>query len=80
MLSSTMSSTMSSTISMFSTVGIAEISVAAVICLIALLSASEILSASTLWNKRLSLSLNLAIYPLLTTFLAIVVYKVSAIV
>ncbi len=79
MLSSMMSSTMSSTITMFSTVGLAEISVASVICLIVLLSASEILSASKLWNERTKLSFNLAIMPLIMAFCAVVLYKVTEI-
>ncbi|NMB86600.1 MAG: hypothetical protein GYA29_10265 [Methanothrix sp.] len=61
---------------MFSVVGVSEISVVSVVCLIALLSASEILSASSLWNKRLSTMLNLAILPLVLTFFLIVGYKV----
>ncbi len=74
-----MSSTMSSTITMFSTVGLAEISVASVICLIVLLSMSEILSASKLWNERLKLSFNLTILPLVLAFCAVVLYKVAEI-
>jgi hypothetical protein len=41
-----------------------------------LLSASEILSASSQWNKRLSTMLNLAIVPMVLTFFLIVGYKV----
>lgn len=55
---------------------ISEISIIVVVCLIAILSASEILSATKYWNKRLSSILNLAIVPLVVTFLAIVGYKV----
>jgi hypothetical protein len=65
---------------MFSTVGVSEISVIMVVCLIALLSASEILSASTYWNKRLSTMLNLAIIPMVVTFIGIVAFKVYAII
>jgi hypothetical protein len=65
-----------SAMSAFTTIGVAEVSVAAVICLIVLLSASEILSASKLWNKHLSLSLNLAILPLIVTFFAIVAFNI----
>jgi hypothetical protein len=61
---------------MFSTVGVSEVGVAAVICLIILLAASEILSASKLWNSRLALALNIAIMPLCAAFLAIVCYRV----
>jgi hypothetical protein len=60
----------------FATVGVSEISVVSVICLIVLLSASEILSASSQWNKRLSTMLNLAIVPMVLTFFLIVGYKV----
>ena len=86
MLSSIMSATsavatssMSTTsaISRFTSIGVAEVSVASVICLIVLLSASEILSASKLWNKHLALSLNMAILPLVVTFFGIVVFKIS---
>jgi len=78
---STVSSTMSaasttSVITTFATVGVPEISVISVICLIVLLSASEILSASSQWNKRLSTMLNLAIVPMVLTFFLIVGYKV----
>ena len=85
MLSSIMSATsavatssMSTTsaISTFTSIGVAEVSVASVICLIVLLSASEILSASKLWNKHLALSLNLAILPLAVTFFAIVAFNI----
>ena len=74
MFSSIMGTT--SEMSAFTTIGVAEVSIAAVICLIVLLSASEILSASKLWNKHLSLSLNLAILPLVVTFFAIVAFNI----
>jgi hypothetical protein len=61
---------------MFATLGVSEVSVISVICLIVLLSASEILSASSLWNKRLSTVLNLAVVPLVMAFFLIVGYKV----
>ncbi len=73
-------STTSSVVSMFATVGVSEISVIMVICLIALLSASEILSASSYWNKRLATMLNLAIIPMVVTFIGIVTFKVVAII
>jgi hypothetical protein len=63
-------------ISALTTTGVAEVSVGAVLCLIVLLSASEILSASKLWSKHLSLSLNLAIIPLVVTFFAIVAFNI----
>lgn len=68
-----------STVTMLSTVGVAEVGVAAVISLIILLSASKILSASKLWNERLSTSFNLAIWPLVVTFVAIVFFRVTEI-
>jgi len=61
---------------MFATLGVSDISIITVVCLIALLSASEILSASQVWNKRLSTMLNLAIAPMVLTFFLIVAYKV----
>ena len=79
MLSSTLITTSvltASTVSATTTIGVAEVSVAAVLCLIVLLSASEILSASKLWNKNLSNSLNLAILPLVLTFFAIVAFDI----
>jgi hypothetical protein len=74
MFSAIMSTT--SEMSAFTTTGVAEASVATVICLIVLLSASEILSASKLWNKHLALTLNLAILPLVVTFFAIVAFNI----
>jgi hypothetical protein len=44
-------------------------------CLVGLLAASYILSESKLGNKRLSAMLNLAIIPMLMTFVLIVGYK-----
>jgi hypothetical protein len=57
-------------------IGETEVSVWVVLCLIILLSASEILSASKLWNNHLFHSLNLAILPLVITFFAIVAFKI----
>jgi hypothetical protein len=65
---------------MFATLGVSEISIITVVCLIALLSASEILSASQFWNKRLASMLNLAIIPMVLTFFMIVAYKVMDVV
>jgi hypothetical protein len=72
----TTSALTTSAVSAITTIGVAEVSVAAVLCLIVLLSASEILSASKLWNKNLSNSLNLAILPLVLTFFAIVAFDI----
>jgi hypothetical protein len=63
-------------ISMFTTIGVSKISVVVVISLIVLLSASEILFASKLWNKHLAFSLDLAILPLVLTFFAIVAFNI----
>jgi len=65
---------------MFATLGVSEISIITVVCLIALLSASEILSASQVWNKRLATMLNLAIMPMVLTFFLIVAYKIMDVV
>jgi len=69
-----------SVMSMFATVGVSDLSIISVICLIVLLSASEILSASKLWNKSLSTSLNLAIFPMVIAFVGIVVFKVAEVI
>ncbi len=78
MLSSILSTTSAlatSAVSTITTIGVAEVSEAAVLCLIVLLSASGILSASKLWNKNLSHSLNLAVLPLIVTFIAIILFN-----
>ncbi|MGD0951599.1 MAG: hypothetical protein ABR985_04270 [Methanotrichaceae archaeon] len=66
--------------SLFAPLGVSDVSIIAVVCLIGLLAAYEILSASKLWNKRLSTMLNLAIIPMVMAFIAIVGYKVVAII
>jgi len=68
-----------SAMSALSPIGVAKVSVTTVLCLIVLLSASEVLSASKLWNKHLSLSLNIAILPLVVTFFAIIAFRVKGI-
>lgn len=65
-----------SAMSALSPTGVAEVSVAAVLCLVILLSASEILSVSKLWNKHLSFSMKLAILPLVVAFVAKVAFNV----
>jgi len=65
---------------MFATLGVPDISIITVVCLIALLSASEILSASHVWDKRLATMLNSAITPMVLTFFLIVAYKVMDVV
>ena len=73
---STKSALTTSAVSASTTIGVSDLSVTVVLCLIVLLSASEILAASKLWNKNLSHSFNLAIIPLVVTFIAIVVFNV----
>lgn len=65
-----------STMSAFVPTGVADASLAAVVCLVVLLSASEVLSTSKLWNRHLALSLNLAILPLVVTLSAIVAFNI----
>jgi hypothetical protein len=79
-MSTTSAMTTTSVVSMFAQVGVPEMSIITVICLIALLSCSEVLSASKLWNKRLSMMLNLAILPMVLTFFSIVLFKVMDVV
>ncbi len=86
MLTSTIITTTTSTISsaagavsMTTPTGLPEYGVLAVVALILLLSAKEVLSASEKWNKSLDCSLNMTILPLLVSFVAIVIFKVSEI-
>jgi hypothetical protein len=65
---------------MFASLGVSDISIITVVCLIGLLAASEILSASQWWNKRLSFMLNMAIIPMVLTFFLIVGYKVMSVI
>ena len=67
-------------ISLTTPIGLPEYGVLAVIALIVLLSAKEILSASDKWNRALNSSLNLSIYPLLVCFVLIVLCQVLTIV
>ena len=79
----TTTSTISSTaagISMTTTTGLPEYGVLGVVALILLLSAKEILSASEKWNKSLNCSFNMTIMPLLVSFVAIVIFKISEII
>ena len=87
MLTSTVSSTTSmasstaaTAVSMTTPIGLPEYGVLAVIALILLLSAKEILSVSQRWNKKLDCSLNMTTLPLLISFAAIVIYKISEII
>nr|WP_094226579.1 hypothetical protein [Methanolobus psychrotolerans] len=76
---STISSTAAGIVSMTTQPGLPEYGVLAVVALILLLSAKEILSASEKWNKSLDCSLNMTILPLLVSFVAIVIFKISEI-
>ena len=81
-VSSTAASSMASTtsaISLTTPIGLPEYGVLAVIALIILLSAKEILSASDKWNRALNSSLNLSIYPLLVSFVLIVIFQTNAV-
>jgi hypothetical protein len=73
---STTSDSMTSTVSTITTIGVSHLNMAAVICLIGLLSAAEVLSASKPWNKNLAHSLNMAILPLAVAIIGIMVFNV----
>ncbi|RNI15799.1 hypothetical protein EFE42_00720 [Methanohalophilus sp. RSK] len=79
-VSATSAASTTSVISMTTWTGLPEYGVLAVIALILLLSAKEILSASKKWDSALNCSLNMGIAPLLVAFTAIVVFKVAEIV
>ncbi|KKG17784.1 hypothetical protein EO98_11645 [Methanosarcina sp. 2.H.T.1A.6] len=70
----------SSAISMVTSPGLPQYGSAVVVGLIALLSLKEVLSASNSWNKYINNSFNLAIIPLLFSFMGIVVFKVAEII
>jgi hypothetical protein len=67
----------SSAMSMVTTPGLPQYGAAIVVGLIALLSLKEVLSASEKWNTYLNNSFNVAIFPLLFSFVAIVFFKVE---
>ncbi len=77
---STISSSAAGAVSMTTPIGLPEYGVLAVIALILLLSAKEIMSVSENWNKRLDSSLNMTTLPLLVSFAAIVIFKISEII
>ena len=82
-VSSAAASSMASTtsaISLTTPIGLPEYGVLAVIALIILLSAKEILSASDKWNRAINCSLNMCILPLLISFTAIVTFTVGNII
>ena len=74
------SSAAASVISMTTPTGLPEYGVLAVIALIILLSAKEILSASDKWNRAVNCSLNMGIIPLFLSFAAIVFFNVDKII
>jgi hypothetical protein len=65
---------------MVTTPGLPQYGAVVVVGLIILLSLKEVLSASEKWNLSLNSSFNLAISPLLVSFIMIVVYKIAEIV
>lgn len=60
--------------------GLNEYSMLAVSALFPLLFAKQILSASDLWNKEMKCSLDMAIFPLLISLLAIVLFEIGEII
>ena len=70
----------SSAISMITSPGLPQYGAAVVVGLIVLLSLKEILSASEQWNKYLNESFNMAILPLILSFVGIVTFKVATII
>ncbi|WP_048129955.1 MULTISPECIES: hypothetical protein [unclassified Methanosarcina] len=80
MLLSIISSSATQTVSYMVTIpGLPQYGSDMVVGLIALLSLKEVLSASKYWNKLINSSFNVAIIPLLLSFTAIVIFKVSTI-
>lgn len=70
----------SSAISMITSPGLPQYGASVVIGLIVLLSLKEVLSASEHWNKSLESSFNQTILPLIFSFVAIIFFKVGAII
>ena len=70
----------STALSMITDIGLSEYGVLAVIALIFLLSAKEILSASKYWNKSVCTHLDMIILPLLIAFAGIIILKVAEII
>ena len=64
-------------LSITSPVGLPEYGFLVVIVLILLLSIKETLSASEKWSKALECTLNMTIIPLVVTFIAIIIFKLS---
>ncbi|WP_440953431.1 hypothetical protein [Methanococcoides sp. FTZ1] len=70
----------STVVVMMNQIGLPEYDVLTVIVLIVLLSAKEIISASSYWNKSLATSLDMGIFTLLVVFASIVIFKISEII
>jgi len=70
----------SSAISMVTSPGLPQYGAAVVVGLIILLSLKEVLSASEHWNRSLNSSFNLAIMPMLFSFVAIVICKIAEVI
>ena len=83
MLTSTLSSTTTTgtasigVLSITAPVGIPEYGFLVIVVLILLLSVKETLSASKKWSKALECTLNMTIIPLVVTFVAIILFKLS---
>lgn len=70
----------SSALLMITSPGLPQYGAMVVLGLISLLCLKEIFSASEKWNKYLNESFNLAILPLILSFLGIVFFKIGEIV
>lgn len=70
----------SAAVAMTTDIGLPDYGVLAVLALIFLLSAKEILSASKYWKKSVRASLDMSIFPLLLVFAGIVIFKVTEII
>ncbi|WP_292468264.1 hypothetical protein [Methanolobus sp.] len=64
-------------VTMVTPTGLPEYGILVVATLIWLLSAKEILSRSKRWNESLDSSLKMVTMPLLMTFVAMVIFKIS---
>lgn len=70
----------SSLSSVITTRGLPQYGATVVVGLIILLSLKEILSASNQWNKNLNESFNIAILPLILSFVGIVIFKAASVI
>lgn len=76
---STLVTTEAGVVTMVTPTGLPEYGILVVATLIWILSAREILSRSERWNDSLDCSLKMTAFPLLLTFVAMVVFKVISI-